>query len=167
MKTCTNLTCKMVNPQSLDNFGKNKNHKDKLQYHCKNCQNKASQNWRKNNNEKSREMSKSWYKENLNKTILYKKDNKNLIKGYSYKKFWPNLSPIEATNKYLELLKEQNNCCSICKRNENQFKYALAVDHNHLTGKVRGLLCGPCNQALGLLKEDISSINNLLNYLEK
>ena len=46
-------------------------------------------------------------------------------------------------------------------------KKGLVVDHDHKTGEVRGLLCGPCNRALGFLKEDISNFNNAIQYLLK
>ncbi len=41
------------------------------------------------------------------------------------------------------------------------------IDHNHQTGKVRGLLCRACNLALGHLKEDSSRIEKLLSYVER
>ena len=39
------------------------------------------------------------------------------------------------------------------------------ADHNHTSGKVRGLLCSSCNTAIGLFKEDIQVISNAINYL--
>lgn len=45
--------------------------------------------------------------------------------------------------------------------------FALAVDHNHDTGEVRGLLCSQCNRALGLLKDNPELIQGLLNYRKK
>lgn len=65
----------------------------------------------------------------------------------------------------------QGGVCSICgcpeivKRN-HKIKN-LAVDHNHITGKIRGLLCQKCNQALGLLNENPVIIKNLLEYITK
>lgn len=43
----------------------------------------------------------------------------------------------------------------------------LHVDHDHATNVIRGLLCGPCNQALGLLKDDPNAIYQLLLYARK
>ena len=51
-------------------------------------------------------------------------------------------------------------CCEVCKSTAD-----LNIDHNHSTGRVRGILCGDCNRALGLLKEDIGRIFSLRNYL--
>lgn len=42
---------------------------------------------------------------------------------------------------YNEMVKKQNYRCAICRRHRNTFKNSLAVDHDHKTGKIRGLLC--------------------------
>lgn len=47
----------------------------------------------------------------------------------------------------------QGGRCAICRRAIGKVK-RLAVDHDHKTGKVRGLLCGPCNNMLGLVARD-------------
>ena len=70
-------------------------------------------------------------------------------------------------NKYEQLLDLQNHACAICHRKENirkTDKYFL-VDHCHKTGKVRGLLCHRCNQALAQLNEDPSSSIKLIKYI--
>ncbi len=63
---------------------------------------------------------------------------------------------------YGAMLAEQSGTCAIC--NEPPKKNRLAVDHNHLTGRVRGLLCIRCNITLGNLEKRKDSY---LNYLEK
>src|SRR5689334_6609340 len=63
-----------------------------------------------------------------------------------------------------EFLHEQNNSCAICK---NEFKTIaeIFVDHNHLTNKVRGLLCSNCNAALGMFKDNPSNLVSAIQYL--
>lgn len=68
---------------------------------------------------------------------------------------------------YNQKFEEQKGCCDICGVHQMNFKHALAVDHNHTTGKVRGLLCGPCNTAIGKLKEDKKLFLAAIAYLEK
>jgi len=63
-------------------------------------------------------------------------------------------------------LEEQNFCCAICNRHQSEFKKNLNVDHCHTTGKIRGLLCGKCNKGLGQLFDNISNINNAIQYLK-
>lgn len=60
---------------------------------------------------------------------------------------------------YAFLIDRQNGCCAICDN-----KAPLAVDHCHATDKIRGLLCGPCNRAIGLLKENPHAIERALDY---
>ena len=73
---------------------------------------------------------------------------------------------------YNTLLKEQNNKCAVCRASighisKNKTNCRLAVDHDHKTGKIRGLLCGSCNRALGLLKDSINNLQNAISYLKK
>lgn len=50
------------------------------------------------------------------------------------------------------MLEKQNNCCAICGTHQLKIAKRLAVDHNHTTGTVRGLLCPSCNKNLGILE---------------
>lgn len=47
---------------------------------------------------------------------------------------------------YDEILRNQSGCCGVCKRPTSQFKSRLAIDHDHATGEIRGLLCPNCNR---------------------
>jgi hypothetical protein len=53
---------------------------------------------------------------------------------------------------YEAMLTSQGGVCAICGRPPSE-KRRLAVDHDHATGAVRGLLCVPCNQALGRFQD--------------
>lgn len=67
---------------------------------------------------------------------------------------------------YNKLFIEQNGCCKICKRPQTEFKKKLAVDHCHITGKTRGLLCNNCNTILGHAKDNIKTLQNAIKYLK-
>jgi hypothetical protein len=65
---------------------------------------------------------------------------------------------------YDERLQNQNGVCKICSKPNPDGK-ALAVDHCHGYGKVRGLLCSNCNTAIGLLKDDWVLLRKAAKYL--
>jgi hypothetical protein len=70
--------------------------------------------------------------------------------------------------KYEEMLTSQNGSCAICLSKLNSSRYTkLAVDHDHLTGKVRGLLCMNCNTALGLMKDSPKRLEAASQYLQR
>ena len=64
-------------------------------------------------------------------------------------------------------LREQNNRCGICNTHTSKLSKVLCIDHDHKTGKPRGLLCRNCNSGIGLLNDSISVINNASEYLIK
>ena len=64
------------------------------------------------------------------------------------------------------MLESQGHVCATCDKTCIS-GMRLAVDHCHVTGKVRGLLCCNCNRALGLLKDDPKILANLIDYLNK
>ena len=65
---------------------------------------------------------------------------------------------------YDRMLVEQNNCCAICKSPEPGHLH-FSVDHDHKTGKLRGLLCNNCNRGLGMLGDNVERIKRALEYL--
>jgi len=68
--------------------------------------------------------------------------------------------------RYDEMLQEQNGCCAICGRHFNEFKKSLAVDHNHTSGAIRGLLCSRCNMMLGYAQDSPKILQNAIEYLK-
>jgi len=65
-----------------------------------------------------------------------------------------------------ELISTYGNKCSICQKSRDKFKNSLAVDHNHKTGQIRGLLCFYCNKRV-VGRHDLASATKVLNYLQK
>lgn len=72
---------------------------------------------------------------------------------------------------YAEMFHRQNGVCAICFQAETATRKgnvkALAVDHDHKTGRVRGLLCSDCNTGIGKLKDNPEVLRNAADYLEQ
>jgi hypothetical protein len=68
--------------------------------------------------------------------------------------------------RYSEMLAEQDGKCAICGYQPAPDKRALAIDHDHKTGKVRSLLCGPCNRGIGQFRERADLLILAAEYLE-
>lgn len=66
---------------------------------------------------------------------------------------------------YEQMIVEQSALCAICRTNAHKNNGSFNIDHDHKTGKVRGLLCSHCNFAVGLLKDDISVMNRMVEYV--
>lgn len=66
---------------------------------------------------------------------------------------------------YNIMLKAQNEVCAICGEKETVSNRSLSVDHCHKTGKVRQLLCGNCNHALGKFKDSPELLEKARDYL--
>ncbi len=68
---------------------------------------------------------------------------------------------------YQEIWDIQQGLCAICKKPESSQKgKKLAVDHDHSTNKIRGLLCFNCNTAMGGFKENKELLRKAADYLE-
>jgi hypothetical protein len=74
-------------------------------------------------------------------------------------------------DEYYGLMVSHGNRCAICGNEEtvsNQYgKISLSIDHNHETGKVRGLLCCNCNRALGLFRDSKDLLTKAIKYLNE
>jgi hypothetical protein len=92
---------------------------------------------------------------------LYKKANSGRAKDY-YLKHHYGIS----LEQYRAILEAQGGACKICSATFDTAKLKPHIDHNHDTGKVRGLLCNCCNIAVGMIKENIPAAMALVAYLE-
>jgi Recombination endonuclease VII len=68
---------------------------------------------------------------------------------------------------YKALYAAQGGRCAICDAHQSELTYRLGVDHDHATGAVRGLLCVPCNQGIGHLKDSVELLRKALAYLSR
>jgi hypothetical protein len=70
------------------------------------------------------------------------------------------------TEQFDQMLASQDGKCAIC-RTDKWPGYGPHVDHCHETGRVRGILCGPCNHGLGILRDDPARLRAAADYLER
>lgn len=118
---------------------------------CKECEKKRLKKWELENHERRIEINSEYRKRNRH--LLNEKQRQ-----YNY-----GITPDE----YRGLLITQNNCCPICGNTFGSNKGDIHIDHNHITGKVRALLCGKCNCGLGYFKESVDNLMSAIAYLEK
>jgi hypothetical protein len=107
--------------------------------------------WRRKNPEKAKESRQRYEKENKDKLNekrrAYRKENPEIVKNQWY---WQYRMPLE---EYEAKLEEQHHCCALCGKPSWECRRALAVDHDHETGKNRDLLCTGCNILVGLVEK--------------
>ena len=91
----------------------------------------------------------------------YRRTHKEMYKSQQLRR-WYGIT----IEQYKQMLSSQNNRCAICG---NTFKIhrGTHVDHNHQTGKVRGLLCNGCNIGIGSLKDSLIIVRAAVKYLEQ
>lgn len=95
---------------------------------------------------------KAWKRANPEKRAKYRRSN-NLKRKFGI-----------SVEEYDRRFKEQGGGCAVCGRTD---KRRLAVDHDHKTERVRGLLCVRCNIALGNVQDDTEVLRLLIEYLER
>jgi len=71
-------------------------------------------------------------------------------------------------DEYDAMLEKQGGVCAICGNvnRSDAFHRRLAVDHDHDTGIIRGILCSHCNNALGMVDDNIETLHNMIKYLK-
>lgn len=129
-------------------FSKHPAGKNGLQHHCKKCQKEYQQTHRP---EYDKERARKYRESSRGREL---KRQHNLKCKYNI-----------TLEEYDQMFEGQNGVCALCN-NINDHGRRLCVDHDHKTGKIRGLLCTRCNTRLGVL-EDEKFINDVKEYLQK
>ena len=122
--------------------------------------------WRVENREKVSEYNK--YYRNTSKgrekrRIASRKDRKNNPE----KHFWYRVKYKYGITKvqWLKLLEKQGGGCKVCGATTSRNGRRLHIDHSHITGKVRGLLCDTCNLTLGNYEKHPEWLRGLASYI--
>lgn len=148
-KTCT----KCGEEKPLSEFRINKQGRLGRHSRCRACEAQYQREKYKRNPERHAAYIKAWQERHPERAAAIKR-RCELRRNYG-------LTPED----YDSLLHQQQGGCAICGQAPNG--RALNVDHDHVTGRVRGLLCDDCNQAIGKLKDDPQLLLRAAKYLRE
>jgi hypothetical protein len=149
-KWCT--LCRRILPKG--NFNKDKSNRDGLEHRCRSCRNEYKRSfWAKP------EVRDRWIKKS--KEFRKTHEGQRSRRRSAWKSRY-NLSE----DVYYQMCKTQNYSCAVCGIRVTGNDH-LHVDHDHASGKVRGLLCRCCNTAVGMVRESREILKNLIVYLEQ
>lgn len=172
MKICK--TCKIE--KSDDNFYIDPRYKSGHAPECKSCKVEYRKQWNKihkeSNNLKSRMYDLAHPEEKRIRNKNYYEKNKE--KSLAYSRIYSRNKTYGITEEiYNTILNKQGGGCAICGLKETAVGKItkrvkpLSVDHDHNTGKIRGLLCEKCNHGLGWFMDNKELLINAVNYLER
>lgn len=168
MRTCS--VCLLLKEEHK--FYKHKSIKpDGIRKQCTDCRNKKRRDTHKADPAVRKNQRKGWDTMNKDKLAEYqrkaRKKDPERFKSYDLKSDF-GITIVE----YNDMFKKQRGLCLICDQPE-KIKHqsgrpkALAVDHCHTTGKVRGLLCWVCNTGIGKLQDNPKLLRKAADYIEK
>ena len=103
------------------------------------------------------------YKRKIQNNRKWREENKGKFE-IVVRKNWLESNYNITPEEYDTILKRQNNVCAIC-HNIDSGGRKLAVDHNHETGEIRGLLCSRCNRGIGFFMDDVHLLEDAIRYL--
>ena len=123
--------------------------------------------------EKRKAYKASWYQANKGRLQAYQSKwrkkfpdnnrryfrNRYLVKTYGI-----------TQDQYEALYKQQGGICAICGGMPDITRYGitrLAIDHDHATGKIRGLLCNNCNAGMGIIGDTVEHLERAAEYLKR
>lgn len=131
--------------------------RDGLNNHCKACKSAYAIAYRANNREAYRQRQRDRRDKRKGSRKEYYEKNKTLmrLKGRAYKY---NMS----VDALVAFLNRTDGFCEICKLKKNLF-----VDHDHRTGKVRGVLCRECNSLIGYAGEKEGVLLSAIDYIKR
>jgi hypothetical protein len=140
--------------------------------HCKKlCRNCYDKQLKKDNPEFKRSQydnHKRWEENNKDKVKEYQKKRQQLYKErdkQNNRKRWLWNKYKLTVEEYISLVEYSNNTCYICGSTPYENK-KLHIDHDHKTGKIRGLLCARCNWYLAKIEKDPEILNKIKKYLQ-
>lgn len=143
--------------------------KDGLQERCKPCFSSYNKAIYAEKKDEIKARNAAWQRENKDKRKLYQLRHRQKL-GPAKIREKEVLRIYGLASEQLEEMKaRQKGVCAICEKSTEweSKKGELVIDHDHKSGKVRGLLCHPCNTALGLMSDDPQRLRAAADYIKR
>jgi hypothetical protein len=126
-----------------------------------------------NNSPRGREINRAWRRTEKGRETTRRHQRIRVRKGTEYLRQMRKHIEKEyglTVAEFQTMVEKQGGLCAICGRapfevHQNGRVRRLSIDHSKTTGKVRGLLCGPCNTGIGLFSESVARLDQAKNYL--
>ena len=126
--------------QDIGDFAKSKRLTRGHSYNCKRCDSKNQSDWYFRNKQRHKDVNRAWKNKNYYGLAIGERET---------------------------MYDSQNGLCLGCKKHFESSWKGLVLDHDHDTGKARGLLCDRCNWTVGHAKNSVETLRSLANYLEQ
>lgn len=114
----------------------------------------SSRKWRAQDPERAKQSTLASYQRNRDKYLLQQR-----LRNHGL-----------TVDEYVTMFAAQGGLCAICRQPEraaNRKPTTLCIDHDHETGRVRGLLCSGCNSSIGYAQDDPARLRAAADYLER
>jgi hypothetical protein len=161
-KCCT--FCRKVKP--LNDYHASINTADGRQARCRVCKLNDNRAWREANKGKVSQCKRNYAVRNWAAIRKRQKEymSTRKVEAAEYRRRW-NLSKRYGitVDRFTEMLDSQGGACAVCGKTQGR----QVVDHDHVTGKVRGILCVRCNVSIGGLGDNAEGLMRAICYLEK
>lgn len=124
---------------------------------CRSCRRAYHRAYAGNNRERLREYCRDWRRRQI---------DADTERVRSREKEWRRKGINITEQEYQRILEQQAGVCAICLGGpRGRWPYRLVVDHDHISGRIRGLLCDVCNKSIGALGDDAEVLQRAADYL--
>lgn len=126
--------------------------------------------WQRTHREASRAISARYRAAHPDRIEAYQRSERfKEVQWKAYLKRCYGITP----EQYYDLRNKQDGRCALCTNPFDPLQpngkpsKGTHIDHDHRTGKIRGMLCGKCNRGIGMFNEDVGLLRKAIEYLER
>lgn len=152
-KVCSDCSARKIVPEDFHKAFLRKDGSQAYAGYCKDCAKIRAQKWYRKNHEQNKERARKIQANRRERGL-----NQDRERWYKIR----NKYGLSKDDWYV-LYEGQGKCCAICAKQLTE-RWAF-VDHDHITGKVRGILCTRCNLCIGQFEDNPVSLRNAAQYL--